>query len=146
MSPAEPHENPGGPWPPNAWTRVWIGGHQTDAKRILLKVLNHTENPPTGPLDAACIAPAAADEAAYFARKVVPRIADRRVWVAITPADRDVSRQDMNAAMQAAGFAPESELSLQAPGGATPSNTPVLMEGQAGTVLLLGFRFVESDG
>ena len=63
-------------------TRVWVGGNDLAAKRALDPFLVRTVRPPSGPIDAAFIAPLSDDEAWYFARKILPRLAtDGAIWV-----------------------------------------------------------------
>ena len=75
------------PDPPNGLdlrpgTRVWVGGNDVAAKRALEPFLHQTVRPPSGPIDAAFIAPLSNDEAIYFARKIERRLAtDGAIWV-----------------------------------------------------------------
>ena len=59
---------------PRSELRVWVGGHDRVVKRALVSALTDTVSPPTGKLDAALVAADSIDEAAYFARKVWPRL------------------------------------------------------------------------
>ena len=43
--------------------RVWIGGHQIEAKRIIEPYLTNATRPPTGEIDIAFITPESLDEA-----------------------------------------------------------------------------------
>lgn len=54
--------------------RVWVGGNDSRAKQTLLAALGNTTKPPSGSIDAAFVAAASADEAAYFAYKLKPRL------------------------------------------------------------------------
>ncbi|RME37819.1 MAG: hypothetical protein D6788_08670 [Planctomycetota bacterium] len=76
-----PHEAAG--WfdlPPGA--RVWIGGHDTALKKRLHRLLAGFSRPSEGPLHAAFLTPKDEEEAAYFARKLRPRLAPRgRLWI-----------------------------------------------------------------
>jgi len=54
--------------------RVWVGGHNLDAKRAAAPLLADANRPSEGPLDVAIVCPSAPDEAVYFCRKVLPRM------------------------------------------------------------------------
>ncbi len=54
--------------------RVWVGGHNVEARREIETYLTGTDRPPTGPLDLGFIAPTTGDEAVYFAGKLRLRI------------------------------------------------------------------------
>lgn len=56
------------------YARIWLGGHNVAARAILEPLVAAAQRPPTGPLDAAIIAPQSADEAIYFAKKLAPRL------------------------------------------------------------------------
>jgi len=55
--------------------RAWLGGHNTEMKREVETRLGGTHRPPTGLIDLAFITPKSAEEAAYFAAKIRPRLA-----------------------------------------------------------------------
>lgn len=59
---------------PRSELRVWVGGHDRVVKRALVSALTDTVSPPAGELDAAFVAAMGIDEAAYFTRKVWPRL------------------------------------------------------------------------
>lgn len=62
--------------------RVWVGGHNVEARREIDNFLDGTERPPTGPLDLGFIAPQTTNEAVYFAGKLRHRIVSTGlVWV-----------------------------------------------------------------
>lgn len=62
--------------------RVWVGGHNVEARREIETYLMGTQRPPTGPLDLGFLAPQTADEAVYFAGKLRHRIAPTGLlWV-----------------------------------------------------------------
>lgn len=66
--------------PPGA--RIWVGGHDRAARRALEAVVAGAPRPPTGPIDAAFVAPETLDEAAYFVDKVLPRLVPSGViWI-----------------------------------------------------------------
>lgn len=86
--------------------RVWLGGHNTETKREVERHLRGTHRPPAGPVDLAFITPQSADEAAYFAAKVQPRLSPGgAIWTVYpseTSPDRvafDVSMADLVHAM-----------------------------------------------
>jgi len=55
--------------------RIWVGGHNLDAKRAVAPFLVGVARPVEGPLDVAVVCPSAPDEAAYFCSKVRSRLA-----------------------------------------------------------------------
>jgi len=62
--------------------RVWVGGLDVGARRVVEELLAGAVRPPEGPIDAAFICPAAVDEAVYFAGKLRPRIGCRgAIWI-----------------------------------------------------------------
>ncbi len=61
-------------WGVGPGKRVWVGGHNLEARREIEGFLEGTERPPTGPLDLGFIAPITGDEAIYFAGKLRLRI------------------------------------------------------------------------
>jgi len=62
--------------------RVWVGGHNPGAKRLVMGLLAEARRPPDGPLDLGFVAPRNVDEGVYFARKILPRIvASGAVWI-----------------------------------------------------------------
>jgi len=77
--------------------RVWVGGHGLAAKQEIEKHLEGTERPPTGPLDAALIAPLTTDEALYFAGKLRPRLERGAVVWIVHPTPRTEGGQAFTA-------------------------------------------------
>ncbi len=73
--------------PTNRWcltsgARVWVGGHNTDARREVERRLRGTARLPSGPIEAAFIAPRSCDEAVYFAEKLRFRLgSDGVIWL-----------------------------------------------------------------
>ena len=70
-------ENPtttGEEWGVGPGKRVWVGGHNVEARREIESFLEGTERPPTGPIDLGFIAPQTADEAVYLAAKLRHRV------------------------------------------------------------------------
>ena len=66
-------------------SRVWIGGHDDRARRVIESLVAPAERPATGPIDVAVITPKSADEAVYFAAKLVKRLSpDSVVWVVVS--------------------------------------------------------------
>ncbi len=62
--------------------RVWVGGHDIEARREIERHLDGTPRPPTGSIDKAFIAPQSVDEAVHFARKLLTRLVpDGSIWV-----------------------------------------------------------------
>ena len=69
-------------WGVGPGKRVWVGGHNVEARREIETYLTGTERPPTGPLDLGFIAPTTGDEAVYFAGKLRYRIVSTGLlWV-----------------------------------------------------------------
>ena len=65
-------------------SRVWIGGHDARARRVIESLVASAQRPPTGPIDVAVITPTSAAEAAYFAGKLANRLSrDSFVWVVV---------------------------------------------------------------
>lgn len=98
-------------WDTKPGLRVWVGGHNLHARREIEKHLAGTIRPPTGPIDAAFIAPQSIDEAAYFGCKLRARLArDGVVWVVCaSPAQpqetgRDTAKAGVSAAMSRCGL------------------------------------------
>lgn len=72
------------PWNFEPGTRVWLGGHDLRTRRIIEKHLAGAFRPPTGPIDAALIAPKTNDEALYFACKLRNRVVAKGIlWIII---------------------------------------------------------------
>ena len=62
--------------------RVWVGGHQSQAKAEIEPHLAGTIRPPEGPLDLAFVTPQSVDEAVYFAGKLLRRLqSNGTLWV-----------------------------------------------------------------
>ncbi len=67
--------------------RVWVGGHNVDARRVIEAHLAGTIRPPTDPIELGLIAPLSIDEALYFADKLRSRLVPKgRVWIAYADA------------------------------------------------------------
>lgn len=65
-----------------AHTRVWIGGHDLEGKRIAHRRSSAAQRPATGPIDLAVITPRSVDEAVYFADKLRDRLAPgAAIWI-----------------------------------------------------------------
>lgn len=56
--------------------RVWIGGHNREARRFIERALagKNAIRPAEGPIDVAFITPETVDEAVYFLAKLAPRV------------------------------------------------------------------------
>ncbi len=94
------------PWSLAPESRVWVGGHNLDARRVVERHLKDAIRPTLGPLDVAFITPNSADEAAYFASKLLERLAEGAcIWVV-----RDVGRAHADDTVTALG-----ELGLSRP-------------------------------
>ena len=98
-------------WGLSVGSRVWIGGHNAAAKRMIQAHLAGMARPPTGPIDAGFIAPASADEAIYFADKLRPRLRPGgAVWIVYPAtcstdhAEFDGTRQDLITGLSELGF------------------------------------------
>lgn len=69
-------------WGVTPGLRVWVGGHDPNAKREVEKRLAGAVRPQTGCIDLAFITPQSVDEAVYFAGKLRVRlVADGALWV-----------------------------------------------------------------
>lgn len=66
-------------WGVRPGVRVWVGGHNVDAKREIERHLAGLDRPPTGAIDLAFIAPLTVDEAVHFAGKLVDRLSPNAV-------------------------------------------------------------------
>ncbi len=98
-------------WRVKPGLRVWVGGHNTDAKRQIETHLAGTTRPPTGPIDIAFIAPFFSNEAAHFATKLRERLtSDGALWVIhpdpaqIRAADFEITQADLRTALGATGY------------------------------------------
>ncbi len=70
------------PWGVTPGLRVWVGGHNPNAKREVQERLAGTVRPQTGRIDLAFITPQSVDEAVYFASKLRNRLAaGGAIWV-----------------------------------------------------------------
>lgn len=71
-------------WGLKPGTRVWVGGHNTNARREVEEYLEDMIRPPSGAIDLAFITPQSVGEGVYFARKLCSRIeCNGVVWVVI---------------------------------------------------------------
>ncbi len=77
----------GSPTTPKLWgitpgLRVWVGGHDQNARREVEDRLAGAARPQTGRIDLAFITPQSVDEAVYFAGKLRNRlVANGALWV-----------------------------------------------------------------
>ncbi len=62
-------------WGVRVGMRVWVGGHDLRAKRLVHEHLPRVSFPPVGLIDLAFVTPKKPDEWAYFVRKLWPRLA-----------------------------------------------------------------------
>lgn len=106
--------------------RVWVGGHQIQAKRIIEPYLTHAIKPPTGEIDIAFVAPESLDEAAYFSEKIQPRLTpDAMIWVVISKeANFDFSVEALTRKLEPAGFFEKKKVSISEKFIATGYTTP----------------------
>lgn len=64
--------------------RVWIGGHNREARRAVEGLLVNVVRPPDGPIDRAFITPQSVGEGVHFAVKLSKRIVpDGMIWVVV---------------------------------------------------------------
>ena len=98
-------------WGLSVGSRVWVGGHNTAAKRVIHTLLVGMVRPPTGLIDAGFITPSSVDEALYFAEKLRPRLRlGGVVWITYPPArsprhaEFDGTEQDLVTALLELGF------------------------------------------
>lgn len=81
--------DPPRPWLVPAGTRIWVGGNNRHARRLVEASLNDAARPPRGPIDIAFVAPTSVDEALYFTGKLKTRLQRASaVWVVYPPAAR----------------------------------------------------------
>lgn len=88
-------------------TRVWVAGHDADAKRSIERLVTDTARPTTGSIDVAVITPLTLEEAIYFAGKIKRRLSsDGCVWVVrtISEGSAHFEQNDLIRAMAAIGL------------------------------------------
>lgn len=75
-------QNPDAAWNFDAGSRIWVGGHNREGRRLVDQRLADAARPPTGHLDAGFVVPKSIEEAVYFATKLSARLtADGSLWV-----------------------------------------------------------------
>lgn len=87
--------------------RVWIGGHDRNARRLVEAALGRPHRTPSGTLDGAIVTPRHAEEADYFVGKTVGRVRPggviHVVWVdtvgRLSDKDSDVEAAALRKAM-----------------------------------------------
>ena len=80
-------------WGITLQTRVWLGGHALDAKRVVESKIVGVPRPPSGPIDVALIAPKSVDEFAYFAAKLCRRLSvGGSIWLIATMGKGDAAK------------------------------------------------------
>lgn len=106
-------------WGTTPGARVWVGGHDTRAKREVERHLQGTIRPVTGTIDVGLITPQSVEEAVHFASKLRARLsAEGAIWVAepaggFDPASGfDIGRNQLATALRGAGFVQTSVLAL----------------------------------
>lgn len=82
MSPAGENESVEALFDLAPGARVWVGGHDREARRAVERLVGSAWRLPRGPIDAAFVTPESVDEAEYFADKALSRLSpEGRVWV-----------------------------------------------------------------
>lgn len=95
--------------------RVWVGGHNLAAKRVVEPFLTDTTRPPTDSIDIALIAPESAEEAAYFLVKIEARLEqDGIAWIILPP---NAAANDLSGHAVEAALARHSQKLTRVPGG-----------------------------
>jgi hypothetical protein len=62
--------------------RVWLAGHNGEAKRLVQRYFLHASRPVVGQVDVAFITPQTPEEWVYFATKILKRLANQgSVWL-----------------------------------------------------------------
>lgn len=91
-------------WGAASTSAVWIGGNDLDARREIEDIAASLKAPPNVPIDCAFITPNVAEEAAYFAKKLSPRlVSGAPVWVVWSVFD-DVGLAAVSACLRDVGF------------------------------------------
>lgn len=104
-----------------AKSRIWVGGHHREARRLVDQRLADAARPPSGSLDAGFIVPKSIEEAVYFATKLSARLtAEGSLWV-IYPrtappgaTESFPTAERLREALERAGFTPTSTSALSA--------------------------------
>lgn len=94
--------------------RVWIGGHQIQAKQIIEPYLIFATKPPAGEIDIAFITPETLEEALYFAEKIQSRLTPTAtIWI-ILPNNSypDLTVESLIKKLQPMGYTPKKQVSL----------------------------------
>jgi len=65
---------------PRRGCSIWVGGHDVEAKRIVLRYLRRPLHQPRGPLDIGFIVPNTTEEGLYFLKKLRTHIEQRSAW------------------------------------------------------------------
>lgn len=100
-------------------SRIWLGGNNVACRMLLEPLVAHCQRPPTGVLDEALIAPRSADEAVYFAGKLLARlVSGGLMWIVFAeppePADvvAGLTRDRLCAVLTAFGAAESGRIRL----------------------------------
>lgn len=102
-------------WGVTPGLRVWVGGHDQEAKREVEHRLAGTVRPQTGRIDLAFITPQSVDEAVYFASKLRDRLAaGGAIWVVYPTAGSAEQAGGTNAAETLAQAMARCELTQSA--------------------------------
>lgn len=102
------------PWHLPPASRIWIGGHNVAARRVLERSLRAAVRPPDGPIDVGFIVPKTTDEGVYFLEKLRHRILPTgTIWV-VYPGSRfppgvefEGTREELLDRAAALGFIPD---------------------------------------
>ena len=96
MSTEQRNTTSGPTWEIVPGMRVWVGGHDTAAKRAIEPMVSGAIRPHSGPVDAVFICPRTADEATYFATKLRPRLrTGGAVWI-VFGRDSEATSEDLD--------------------------------------------------
>lgn len=92
--------------------RVWVGGHQIQAKKIIEPYLIHATKPPTGEIDIAFVAPESLDEAVYFSQKIQHRLTPHAmIWIVIdNEMNIDLTVEALTRKLETAGFSEKKKV------------------------------------
>ena len=105
---------PSAPWNIRAGMRLWLGGNNVVARRLIAPLLVGTSRPTHGALDAAIITPLTWDEACYFLEKLAPRLVPGgTVWIIeSSPSSAPSIRPAHEQASSCAGFSSFATITL----------------------------------
>lgn len=92
--------------------RVWIGGHQIQAKRMIEPYLSFATKPPAGEIDIAFITPETLEEAVYFAEKIQSRLTPTAtIWIILSNKSHpDLTAESLITTLQPTGYTPKKNV------------------------------------